>query len=78
MRQAEELRLRRHDVPLATGTTRSRTLVRLESLIRKHLDGTWTDAAVEADSSLNEAEEDHGRTWDRTTDLPRVKRALSR
>jgi integrase len=51
---------------------------RLESLVRKHLDGTWTDDAADADSSLNEAADDDGRTWDRTTDLPRVKRALSR
>jgi integrase len=51
---------------------------RLESLVRKHLDSTWTDEAAEVDSSLNEAADDDGRTWDRTTDLPRVKRALSR
>jgi integrase len=51
---------------------------RLESLIRNHLDGTWTDDASDGDSSLNEAADDDGRTWDRTTDLPRVKRALSR
>jgi hypothetical protein len=52
--------------------------LRLESLFRNHLDGTWTDKSAGADSSLNEAVDDDGRTWDRTTDLPRVKRALSR
>jgi integrase len=50
----------------------------LESLVRRHLDATWTDPESEPDSSLNEAESDNGRTWDRTRDLPRVKRALSR
>ena len=32
----------------------------------------------EADFPRSEAAEDDGRTWDRTRDLPRVKRALSR
>jgi hypothetical protein len=50
----------------------------LESLVRRHLDDTWTEPEPESDSSLNEAESDDGRTWDRTRDLPRVKRALSR
>jgi integrase len=45
----------------------------LESLVRRHLDDTWTEPESESDSSLNEAESDDGRTWDRTRDLPRVK-----
>jgi hypothetical protein len=50
----------------------------LESLVRRHLDATWTADSAEPDSSLNQADSDDGRTWDRTRDLPRVKRALSR
>jgi integrase len=50
----------------------------LESLVRRHLDATGTDGESDSDSSLNEAESEDGRTWDRTRDLPRVKRALSR
>jgi hypothetical protein len=50
----------------------------LESLVRRHLDATWTSREEDPDSPLNEAESDDGRTWDRTRDLPRVKRALSR
>jgi integrase len=50
----------------------------LETLVRRSLDSTWTDGEDDPDSSLNEAESDDGRTWDRTRDLPRVKRALSR
>jgi hypothetical protein len=50
----------------------------LEALVRRTLDATWTDAAAESDFPLNEAESGDGRTWDRTRDLPRVKRALSR
>jgi hypothetical protein len=42
------------------------------------LDATWTNGEDDPDSSLNEAESADGRTWDRTRDLPRVKRALSR
>ena len=51
---------------------------RLESLVHRHLDDTWTEQESKSDSSLNEAESGDGRTWDRTRDLPRVKRALSR
>jgi integrase len=50
----------------------------LETLVRRSLDSAWTAPESESDSSLNEAESDDGRTWDRTRDLPRVKRALSR
>ena len=51
---------------------------RLEALVRTSLDkeGTLGDAAeVER---LKQAADESGRTWDRTRDLPRVKRALSR
>jgi integrase len=51
---------------------------RLETMIRARLDGSWTDDDGELDSWLNEAEASDGRGWDRTSDLPRVKRALSR
>jgi len=50
----------------------------LDALVRRSLDATWTDDGAESDFSLNEAESEDGRTWDRTRDLPRVKRALSR
>ena len=74
------LRKYRH---LYEGEKRTQAL-RLEALVRTHLDGSRTDEMDEmdemdeADSPLNEADEDDGRTWDRTRDLPRVKRALSR
>jgi integrase len=68
------LRTYRH---LYESEKRSQALL-LESLVRRHLDATWTDGGSEPDSPLNEAESDDGRTWDRTRDLPRVKRALSR
>jgi integrase len=42
------------------------------------LDKEWTEGDAESDSPLNKADEGDGRRWDRTTDLPRVKRALSR
>ncbi len=46
--------------------------------VQARLDEEWTDGEPPLDSPLNEAGEDDGRTWDRTRDLPRVKRALSR
>jgi integrase len=52
--------------------------LRLEAMIRASLDGSWTGEAAEADSPLNEAAEDDGRGWDRTSDPSRVKRVLSR
>ena len=52
--------------------------LQLEALVRAHLDTSRTEDLDEADSPLNEADADDGRTWDRTRDLPRVKRALSR
>jgi len=51
---------------------------RLGEFVRTSLDKTWTEGGSEAGSSLNDAADDHGRTWDRTRDLSRVKRALSR
>jgi hypothetical protein len=51
---------------------------RLEAMIQAHLDGSWTDDDEPAALPLNEAEDEDGRGWDRTSDLPRVKRALSR
>jgi integrase len=52
--------------------------VRLESLLRGRLDASWTGDAEGLDEALSEAASQSGRTWDRTRDLPRVKRALSR
>ena len=49
-----------------------------EALIRAHLDGSWTEDAAGAAEPLNEAAEDDGRGWDRTSDPSRVKRVLSR
>ena len=51
---------------------------RLDSLVRAHLDSTWTETATMVAFPHNQAVEESGRTWDRTRDLPRVKRALSR
>jgi hypothetical protein len=52
--------------------------LRLEAMVQSHLDASRTDVEGEVVPPLNEADEDDGRTWDRTRDLPRVKRALSR
>ena len=49
-----------------------------DARLRRHLDSTWTDETQEAGISLNEGDTDDGRSWDRTSDLPRVRRALSR
>ena len=46
--------------------------------LRRVLDEEWTGGEAEAIARLNQAAEGSGRTWDRTRDLPRVKRALSR
>jgi integrase len=51
---------------------------KLNALIRRHLDSTWTDREAEEEIPLNQADTGDGRSWDRTSDLPRVKRALSR
>jgi hypothetical protein len=52
--------------------------MQLEALIRTSLEGAWTEDAAGADIPLHEAEAEHGRGWDRTSDLSRVRRALSR
>ena len=52
--------------------------LRLEAKILADLATIWTDGEAEGDFRLNEAENGDGRTWDRTRDLSRVKRALSR
>jgi integrase len=52
--------------------------LRPEALVRSHLDASRTDDEGEVVPPLNQAEDNDGRTWDRTRDLPRVKRALSR
>jgi integrase len=52
--------------------------LRLDALIRAHLDEGWTGGEAHALSSVNEAAEAHGRGWDRTSDPSRVKRVLSR
>jgi integrase len=51
---------------------------RLEAHVRASLDKSWTETPGSRRESLNQAESEDGRTWDRTRDLPRVKRALSR
>ena len=50
----------------------------LEVHVRSRLDERGTSASESNVKGLNEAPVDDGRTWDRTRDLPRVKRALSR
>ena len=51
---------------------------RLEAHVRTSLDKAWTGGPGNRDESPNQADSVDGRTWDRTRDLPRVKRALSR
>jgi integrase len=50
---------------------------RLEALIRAELDGTWTDDSGEVGSSPNQAEDDDGRYWARTSDPQLVELVLS-
>jgi integrase len=52
--------------------------IRFGAQVRAVLDKEWTQVETELAERLNEAEGGSGRTWDRTRDLPRVKRALSR
>jgi hypothetical protein len=52
--------------------------LRLQALVEAHLDASRTADPIHGGDPLNEAESDDGRTWDRTRDLSRVKRALSR
>lgn len=51
---------------------------RLGAQVRAALDEEWTESEGESPDGLNDAGCESGRTWDRTRDLPRVKRALSR
>ena len=51
---------------------------RLGAFVTESLDASWTDEAPSLGEALSEAVAESGRTWDRTRDLPRVKRALSR
>jgi integrase len=51
---------------------------RLQAYVLASLDGEGTTHTETGDKRLNEAAEVSGRTWDRTRDLSRVKRALSR
>jgi integrase len=51
---------------------------KLEALVQMSLDKAWTDASGASEERLNKAAGEDGRTWDRTRDLSRVKRALSR
>ena len=51
---------------------------RLEDHLRASLDKEGTAAPGNPAQRLNEAGSGDGRTWDRTRDLSRVKRALSR
>jgi integrase len=52
--------------------------MRLESFVLEPLDGSWTAEPNSLEEALSDAVAESGRTWDRTRDLPRVKRALSR
>jgi len=51
---------------------------RLGAQVQAALDEEWTADRAEPPEALNEADGEGGRTWDRTRDLSRVKRALSR
>jgi integrase len=46
--------------------------------VQAALDEEWTGGDGGGPDGLNDADSESGRTWDRTRDLPRVKRALSR
>ena len=51
---------------------------RLDALVRASLDKEGTASPGNPEEWLNHADSGDGRTWDRTRDLSRVKRALSR
>jgi integrase len=51
---------------------------RLDAMVRASLDAAWTDEDGTGEEGLTDAGSEDGRTWDRTRDLSRVKRALSR
>ena len=63
--------------PAYEAEKRSQAL-RLEAKILADLARIWPDAEEGGGNRLNQAENGDGRTWDRTRDLSRVKRALSR
>ena len=67
---------------LFLGTYRHPQAARLEAHVQERLDRSldeeWTSGPVDRRKWLNEADSGDGRTWDRTRDLSRVKRALSR
>ena len=46
--------------------------------VQQQLDAEWTEEERDSELRRNQPDEEGGRTWDRTRDLPRVKRALSR
>jgi integrase len=46
--------------------------------VQAELDEEWTAGGDGPEFPLHQADQVDGRTWDRTMDLPRVKRALSR
>jgi integrase len=50
----------------------------LGARVQALLDEEWTRDGLDPDVPHNEAAGEDGRTWDRTRDLSRVKRALSR
>ena len=68
------LRTYRH---LYEGEKRTQT-ARLEDLVRTSLDKEGTLPVEDEPEWLSKAADESGRTWDRTRDLSRVKRALSR
>ena len=51
---------------------------RLDAFVRESLDKGRTSNPGNTQNRLNQADSGDGRTWDRTRDLSRVKRALSR
>jgi integrase len=51
---------------------------RLDRMVRSRLDAVWTDEGGTGEERFTDAGFGDGRTWDRTRDLSRVKRALSR
>jgi integrase len=51
---------------------------RLDAMVRASLDAAWTGVPRTGEEGLADAGSEDGRTWDRTRDLSRVKRALSR
>jgi integrase len=51
---------------------------RLDAMVCASLDAAWTGDGESGEVGLTEAVSGDGRTWDRTRDLSRVKRALSR